>query len=399
MTVFLCVIFAISVIYHPATSLAVNDEHDCDPNADIVSSDFIDETAPPEEEIPCVPISEIDLDDDLAFLADYGVSIPKTYLDRDDLNGLIHEIVDYVRKNNYHLPISNVQQIAFFYAQIESATAAYDGVDIEALRSESGEPTRYTLTGSTKYGIWKNYYAGTNCYGYALGRKIFENIGHFSKSLSYVELVNLIKAGNVGEIAKAFKKDLEQLGYSVIKTTTAPSSATLSNSNNVVICLRIHKGNPESLTNPGDFHFMRYNQTAKGWVHKPGPTQVLKFRYQSVDTNTWSDEHIDSKGVAFAPSIYYTSDIYYFICTPHSHRMEEVNTGDTSAHHCLCMLCGKTYYEAHVLNSSGSVCIVCGRKPPFTKSRFIGGVGCEIALPQTNHEAFMRKLYPDNNDQ
>ncbi len=76
MTVLLCVIFAISVIYHPVTALAVNGEHDCDPNAEIVSSDVIDETVPPEEEIPCVPISEIDLDDDLAFLADYGVTIP-----------------------------------------------------------------------------------------------------------------------------------------------------------------------------------------------------------------------------------------------------------------------------------------------------------------------------------
>ena len=97
LAVFLCVIFAISVIYYLLATLPVNDEHDCNSNTDISSSDHIDETAPPEEGIPCVPISEIDLDEDLAFLVDYDVVVPNIYLEVEDLNGLIRETIDYVR--------------------------------------------------------------------------------------------------------------------------------------------------------------------------------------------------------------------------------------------------------------------------------------------------------------
>ena len=89
LTVFPCVISAILVIYHLLATLSVNDEHNCVTNTDIVSPDRIDETAPPEEEIPYVPISEIDLDEDLAFLVDYDVVVPNIYLEVEDLNGSI----------------------------------------------------------------------------------------------------------------------------------------------------------------------------------------------------------------------------------------------------------------------------------------------------------------------
>lgn len=399
MTVLLCVIFAISVIYHPVTALAVNGEHDCDPNADIVSSDVIDETVPPEEEIPCVPISEIDLDDDLAFLADYEVSIPSVYLDAEDLNGSIRAAVDYARNNNYRWRTINVVQAYLFYKQIAIATAKHDGVDIGALRSDSGEPTRYTLVDSTKYGSWKVYYENTNCYGYALGKKgVRRNIGYFSGKLSHLQFLNYMTNGNVKGLALAFEEDLKSLGYSVTSSISAPSATTLSNANNVVICLRIHKGDPTDDKDPGDFHFMRYNQTAKGWVHKPGITQVLKYNKQAVNSSKWSNEGMLWDGIPYPPDMYYDSVIYYFVCTPHRHISEEVTgTGNTSAHTCLCILCGKVFYQAHTPNASGSACTVCGRKPPFTSLRFVGGEGFEAALPQMNHDAFLRKFNHDNN--
>ena len=391
MTVLLCVIFAISVIYHPVTALAVNGEHDCDSNADIVSSDVIDETAPPEEEIPCVPISEINLDDDLAFLADYDVSVPDCYAGDADLNELIRKTVVYARANDYYAPAYNFTVLAFMADQIANATAKHDGVDTELLRSDSSEPTRYTLVNSTKYGNWKTYYESTNCYGYALGKKVRRNPGFYDGNFSEDQLKSCLESENIEPIADAFASDLRKLGYTVRYSTNIPSSGTLSNTSNVVICLRI---------GDGDYHFMRYNQTAKGWVHKPSIYQVLKYKYQMAGNTIWSSELITSSGVVVPPVYYYDSNIYYFICTPHSHISEEVTgTGNTSAHTCLCILCGKVFYQAHTINASGSACIVCGRKPPFTKSRLIGGVGFEIALPQMNHEAFMRKLYPDNNDQ
>ena len=402
MTVLLCVIFAISVIYHPVTALAVNGEHDCDSNADIVSSDVIDETAPPEEEIPCVPISEINLDDDLAFLADYGVIIPNEYLDVEDLNELIRGNVDYIRNNNYRPLLTNFKFVNFFKNQVAAATAEHDGVDIDSLRIDSGETTRYTLVDSTKYGSWKGYYISTNCYGYALGKKnLNEWPGYFGDDPIYeFHVRRYIMAGDIASVADLFADDLRALGYNVKQTTSAPSATTLSSSGNVVFCVRICKGDPRSDTDPGDFHFMRYNQTAKGWVHKPSDTHVLKYKYQNAGAKTWTNECIDDSGVTYGPGIYYDSDIYYFVCTPHSHIFEEVtSTGDTSVHYCRCILCGKVYSQAHRLNSSGSACTVCGRKPPFTSLKSVGGEGFEAALPQTNHEAFMRKLYPDNNDQ
>ncbi len=273
-------------------------------------------------------------------------------------------------------------------------------MDIEALRSDSGEPTRYTLVNSTKYGKWKVYYENTNCYGYALGKKnVARNIGYYS-DLKYEDFKNYIETGNVKQLSIAFEDDLESLGYTVTRSKSAPSATTLAKTGNVVFCIRIHQGPLIPGPHQGDFHVMRYNQTAKGWVHKPGDSQVLKYKYQDAGTTIWTDEGMYSDGIPLEPVICYESTIYYFVCTPHRHIYEEVTgTGDTSAHTCLCMLCGKNFYQAHSLNASGSACIVCGRKPPFTKSRFICGVGCEIALPQTNHEAFIRKFYPDNNDQ
>ena len=391
MTVLLCVIFAISVIYHPVTALAVNGEHDCGPNADIVSSDVIDETVPPEEEIPCVPISEIDLDDDLAFLADYDVSIPDCYVGNAALNELIRKTVVYARANDYYAPAYNFTVLAFMADQIANATAKHDGVDTELLHSDSGEPTRYTLVNSTKYGKWKTYYETTNCYGYALGKKIRQNPGFYDGDFTYNELVTCLQTGNIKSIADTFASDLRKLGYTVRYSTNIPSSGTLSNANNVVICLRICED---------DYHFMRYNQTAKGWVHKPSTFHVLKYKHQMAGTTEWSNERITSSGVVEPPDCYYDSSVYYFICTPHKHISEEVTgTGDASAHTCLCILCGKDFYQAHSPNASGSACIVCGRKPPFTSLKFVGGEGFEAALPQTNHDAFLRKFYHDNNNQ
>ena len=134
-------------------------------------------------------------------------------------------------------------------------------------------------------------------------------------------------------------------------------------------------------------------------MHKPGECHALKYNYKSPSSKTWTNEGIKSSGEVTEPYFFYDSDVYYFVCTPHTHAMEEASIGDTSVHHCVCMFCGKTYSEAHVLNASGSACTVCGRKPPFTTLKYIGEVGLEIALPQTNDEAFMRKLHPDNNNQ
>lgn len=388
MTVLLCVIFAISAIYHPVTALAVNGEHDCDPNAEIVSSDVIDETVPPEEEIPCVPISEINLDEDLAFLADYGVTIPTEYLEVEDLNELIRGNVNYIRNNNYRPSLTNFKFVNFFKKQVAAATAEHDGVDIDSLRIDSGEATRYTLVDSTKYGSWKSYYASTNCYGYALGQKKLDDWpGHFGDDSIYrFHVRRYIMAGDIESVASLFEKDLKALGYNVKKSTSAPSATTLSSSGNVVFCIRICQGDPLSDTNKGDFHFMRYNQTAKGWVHKPSDTHVLKYKYQNVGAKSWTNECIDDSGVTYGPGIYYDSDIYYFVCTPHSHISEEVtSTGDTSAHNCRCILCGKIYSQAHRLNSYGSACTVCGRKPPFTSLKSVGGEGFEAVLPQTDY--------------
>ena len=215
LAVFLCVIFAISVICHPVATLAVNGEHDCDSNTDIVSPDRIDETAPPEEEIPCVPISEIDLDEDLAFLVDYDVVVPNIYLEVEDLNGLIRETIDYVRKNNYKPSISNFESITFFRSQITFATAEHDGVVIGSTSGDSYEPTRYTLTDSTKYKTWKQYFNLTNCYGYALGRKIWKNIGYFGNAITESQVAYFLTNGKHKLLAIALKADLEQMGYTV----------------------------------------------------------------------------------------------------------------------------------------------------------------------------------------
>ena len=155
----------------------------------------------------------------------------------------------------------------------------------------------YTLLDNTVIGTWKNSYQNYNRYAYALGKTSWlipgdTSGGYFSLSMSIEDMADLVLA------------DLATEGYWGYTSTTKPSS--LPDEYFRIIAIRKD-------TSCFDFHVMRFNNgSLSSWVHKPGGTHPLKWKYTSPSAKVWSNEYV-FQGKAYPADTTYESSVYYIL--------------------------------------------------------------------------------------
>ncbi len=377
----LCTLFVLSLASVPLGLLAESEESDCDAHSEPVQT----------QENQGVPIAELELDEDLVFLKDYDILVPEEYVESGNLNKTLHSFVKMlVDTGAAECPFSYTKA-AFLYKQLSPAVVVKNKLTIKSRRVDT---TKASLASSTVLGAWRSYYSETNCYCYGIGvKRMFKNPGYLVGKGTYVVTGNT----HVSTLASLAKEDLLARGFSTVTVTkTAPSTATLNATNSVVLAVRVG-----SIEDEYDYHFMRYNPTLGAWVHKPGDTHVLKYKYQDVGASDWRFEFVASDGSMHSYNYYYNSDVYYLIAKTHSTQVYDyhVGQGSASGHTNCCMLCGKNYSQAHTPNAANTACKVCGRSGPFTALQ-IGDVELSVALlPELNGMGFGEIVKPKNEDE
>lgn len=151
----------------------------------------------------------------------------------------------------------------------------------------------YTLQDSTPRSGWDDSYNNYRCYGYA--------IDHFSEIMpGDISGREYVYTTNVYTVANLVAYDLHAKGYSQVhfyKYSELPSLSSLDN----VICLRIS-------TADLDYHFMDYYESR--WVHKPGHTIPLTWKYSSPNYKVWTNECIGPNGPSIGDITYDTTVLY-----------------------------------------------------------------------------------------
>lgn len=110
---------------------------------------------------------------------------------------------------------------------------------------------------------------------------------------------------------------------------------------------------------------MKYERSLGAWLHKPGNSAILKYKYTPSTSRAWTDEGCYGGAFSAGNGYIYNSTIYYFTYSTNHHYSLQ-SQGDTSAHIMECDGCGKTMREGHTPNASSNTCKVCGRTGPFT---------------------------------
>ena len=211
----------------------------------------------------------------------------------------------------------------------------------------------YTLIDSEAYGDWKSEYANYNCYAFAINRTEippeFDTLKQYQPGDFSNQSISM--SDSIFTIANVVKDDLEELSYSNINVSTNYFSG-------YDYTIVVRKGND-------DYHFMKLG-TDNNRYHKPGFTQVLRYKYQPSNSRIWTNEYIDENGVAHVGSIEYDSTIYYISYdNMHEHNYSyEYRPIDKKYHYSYCE-CGFKIKSGHVVtgspNSHGEYnCLLCG---------------------------------------
>ena len=210
----------------------------------------------------------------------------------------------------------------------------------------------YTLKDSEAYGTWKSEYAKYNCYAFAINRteipSEFDTLKQYQPGDFSDQQISATTS--IYTIANVVKDDLEVLSYANVNIST-----TLKSGYDYTIVVR---------NGSSDYHFMKLSNGS--WYHKPGLTQVLKYKYSPSNSRIWTSEHIDQYGTAHPGTTTYDSNIYFISYDdPHEHDFSFSFTWiDKKSHYAFCE-CGFKTKSGHFVtgspNSQGEyTCLMCG---------------------------------------
>lgn len=178
-----------------------------------------------------------------------------------------------------------------------------------------------------------------------------------------------INTRNLTAAVEIIKNDLKIQNICVASTTSRTTALALPTKYKV-ICFRIQTSNYSQTSDKAenDYHFMKYDRSSAAWLHKPGASAILKYKYTPSNSRKWKLEGVIGNEHACDPNTLYDSSIHYIVYSS-SHSYSVKNQGDTSTHVLECDACSATKREAHILNASNSACRICGRSAPFTSVR------------------------------
>lgn len=278
------------------------------------------------------------LDDDTLYdlLQDYEVDIPDFGVNDEEVTSFIRYVINKVEEDpSYYMAVS-YDVLSDFIDDITEFTKEYYSAQIETynLVSTSSSPSlqdslvfedgEWVSIGGDWNPKWENY----NCYAYSIKRteepeyystgKQYQP-GDFSGQFSYE------MGTNIGDLKSAIEVDLTSLGYEVIyNDTICPSEV---GDNQELICVRTGYFIYNSRWT--DYHFMRYDKNTDSWYHKPGPTAVLKYKYNPTSNVEWTNEN-SYEGNINDYSYIYDSEIYYILYNVPSIEVNCKSTQSTS---------------------------------------------------------------------
>ncbi|MBP7320702.1 MAG: hypothetical protein KA953_06525 [Lachnospiraceae bacterium] len=231
------------------------------------------------------------------FIEQEGIQIPEDIQRVSDYEDIIYSIMMSAYEDPQYRPeyqYTKMQELAEIIAKkvrVYTFAEASTYGKLDKANSVAAVAPTYQLQDSVRYGGWNNSYLDYNCYGFALDRMLYGNPGFYCH-------IPIDISKPTSAIADLTLADLRSLGYTATYTTTRPVSLP---SYKHMVALR------KSAT---DYHFMKYSSGS--WLHKPGNTNPLKYKYTPTNSRAWMNEYIYIN-TPKPPTQYYTDTIYYII--------------------------------------------------------------------------------------
>ena len=278
------------------------------------------------------------LDDDTLYdlLQDYEVDIPDFGVNDEEVTSFIRYVISKVEEDpSYYMAVS-YDVLSDFIDDITEFTKEYYSGQIETYNLVSTSSS-HSLQDSLVFedgewvsigGDWNPKWENYNCYAYSIKRT--EEPGYYSTRKQYQPgdfsgEFRYKRGTNIGDLAAAIEVDLTSLGYEVVyNETICPSEV---GDNQELICVRTGYFIDNSRFT--DYHFMRYDKNTDSWYHKPGPSAVLKYKYNPTSNVEWTNES-SREGIIKDYSIIYDSEIYYILYNVPSIELNCKSTQKTS---------------------------------------------------------------------
>lgn len=246
------------------------------------------------------------------FLSDNNISIPSFFKSPDDGIAFARMILKNVLDNNDYIPTFGY---VGYQEYADRIIRAYNNSGVNQVEVHSSSLGLGSLQYSSFYSYPDNA-EDYNCFGYAIGREKWINIGETTGNLWSPYSTTVEQASEMVSI--------DIIGYGdCVKyfTTVKPDYSTLGD--NTVICFRQMQMTGD-LAEYNDFHFMKMivEDGSVKWRHKPGKTAILTYNTEP-DTSFWLQEAITKNllGVqVYANSgLKYDSTIYYYVIGSHQY--------------------------------------------------------------------------------
>ena len=276
-------------------------------------------------------LSEMTESECIAFVKGCGVELPAWYENERYWGPFVKSVIVDVEANpniEFGFGYSKLLDLAY---EIKTVVIEYYGLSGIANNAKVSS-TSNILEDNTVYGTWNNSYKNYNCYAYALGKTTTADPGDFSGH-SYTTLPSL------SVLANYVADDLEALGYTNVQVSTTRS---MTSGYKKVICIRRGSWYDDSnLSMTTDYHVAKCNE-AGGWLHKPGYTNPLKFKYAPASSTPWVYESYNGSKYVRDEDVTYSGTIYYIsYILPHTCSYEYKYAG-SNTHIRTCTLCGAT---------------------------------------------------------
>ena len=299
-----------------------------------------------------VLLNDIELDPSVRFLYDYNIPMTAAISSDEYVADYVLSVVESVCGNQDYYEAYGYEGNQLFFDRVASATREHFNLsdEIVALRRDANKAG---LVDSDATGQWNTSYAAYNCYAYAIGKTddFYRPGFRRCRSANYSYLLG---EGKVDTIAALAVNDLTDMGYKCVYYTSTKPNETVLNSASRVICVRI----TSRAAQHKDFHFMKYDKNSSKWLHKPGSSAILRYKY-SPDSKVWTNEGLFYNGY-LAGTVDYKSEIYYIVIYGNHGATKYTYTVPSMNHSTVCKRCDLTLSkDSHILNSSQTKCKIC----------------------------------------
>ena len=322
---------------------------------------------------PVPLLSEMSEAECISFIKDSGITLPPLYENESDWGPFIKKYI-ILFENNPNAPIAISYTVTADLAEsIRSAVSHYYGIKTTSTPALYAIQQSGWLVDSELYGAWENNFITYNCYAFAVDYDVAVDPGQ----IKYIEDPSLnvqnysfnIYDTSIETIVDLVIGDLQQLGHQRIYSNESYMNTSNLCTNERIICVR--KGYE-------DYHFMLY--TTEGWLHKPGRTHILKYKYTPSDDRFWTNESVFLGNYSAGDTVY-DSTIYFI--SYDGHNWSYSSTG-SNTHTRTCTICNHTetlncnYRYTYLYDDMhNATCVGCGRT-------FSGGM-CSFTYTSNNN--------------